>query len=125
MVEETTRPGTRTASGERTKPVPPAPAETEETKRPYLVIIGGAHLGEVHKLDGTPAIIGRSDDADIRIADDGISREHIEVVGEHARVTVRDLGSTNGTFHNGRKIDEVELVDGDKISIGSTTILKF
>src|SRR5450432_2395789 len=121
MVEETTRPGSRTASGERTKPVPPLPPETDETKRPYLVIIDGAHVGEIHKLSKTPAVIGRSHGADIRIADDGISREHIEVVGEHARVTVRDLGSTNGTFHNGRKGDEVELVDGDKISIGSTT----
>jgi two-component system cell cycle response regulator len=125
MVDEITRPGSRIASGERTRPVPPAPAETEESKRPYLVIIGGAHLGQIHKLGRTPAIIGRSQDADIMIADDGISREHIEIMGEHARVTVRDLGSTNGTFHNGHKVDEVELVDGDKISIGSTTILKF
>lgn len=121
MVEEVTR----TGSGERTKPVPPTPPETDETKRPYLVIIGGANIGQIHKLDGTPAIIGRSRDADITIADDGISREHIEVVGGHARVTVRDLGSTNGTFCNGRKVNEVVLDDGDRISIGSTTILKF
>jgi diguanylate cyclase (GGDEF)-like protein len=125
MVEETTGTGRRSPSGERTKPVPPAPPETPETKRPYLVIIGGDHLGAVHKIDKTPAIIGRGDDADIKIADDGISREHVEVLGELEHVTVRDLGSTNGTFHNGRKVDEVELVDGDKISIGSTTILKF
>jgi diguanylate cyclase (GGDEF)-like protein len=125
MVEETTQPGRRPPSGEFTKPVPPVPPETDEAKRPYLVIIGGDHLGEVHKIDRTPAIIGRSHGADIRIADDGISREHVEVVGEHAHVTVRDLGSTNGLFHNGRKVEKVELVDGDKISIGSTTILKF
>jgi diguanylate cyclase (GGDEF)-like protein len=125
MVEETTQPGRRALSGERTKPTPPVPPETEDSKRPYLVIIGGDHLGEIHKIDKTPAIIGRGHDADIRIADDGISREHVEVLGERERVTVRDLGSTNGTFHNGRKVDEVELYDGDKISIGSTTILKF
>jgi diguanylate cyclase (GGDEF)-like protein len=125
MVEETTGTGRRSPSGERTKPVSPAPPETAESKRPYLVIIGGDHLGAVHKIVKTPAIIGRGDDADIKIADDGISREHVEVLGEPEHVTVRDLGSTNGTFHNGRKIDEVELVDGDKISIGSTTILKF
>jgi diguanylate cyclase (GGDEF)-like protein len=123
MVEETTR--TRTGSGERTKPVPPLPAETDESKRPYLVVIGGDRVGQIHKIDKTPAIIGRGHEADIRIADDGISREHVEVTGERQHVTVRDLGSTNGTFHNGRKVDEVELEDGDKISIGSTTILKF
>jgi two-component system cell cycle response regulator len=125
MVEETTQPGRRPPSGERTKPVPPVPPETDENKRPYLVIIGGDQLGAVHKIDKTPSIIGRGRGADIRIADDGISREHVEVMGEHEHVTVRDLGSTNGTFHNGRKVDEVELFDGDKISIGSTTILKF
>jgi diguanylate cyclase (GGDEF)-like protein len=124
MVEETTQSGRR-RSGERTKPTPQVPPETEEDRRPYLVIIGGDHLGAIHKIDKTPAIIGRGDDADIRIADDGISREHVEVIGQREHVTVRDLGSTNGTFHNGRKVDEVELVDGDKISIGSTTILKF
>jgi diguanylate cyclase (GGDEF)-like protein len=125
MVEETTQPGRRNQSGEHTKPVPPPPPETAESKRPYFVIIGGDQLGEVRKIDKTPAIIGRGHDADIRIADDGISREHVEIIGEREQITVRDLGSTNGTFHNGRKVDEVELVDGDKISIGSTTILKF
>jgi diguanylate cyclase (GGDEF)-like protein len=125
MVEETTNPGRRSQSGERTKPTPPTPPETPESKRPYLVVIGGDHVGAIHKIDKTPAIIGRGREADIRIPDDGISREHVEVLGEREHVTVRDLGSTNGTFHNGRKVDEVELVDGDKISIGSTTILKF
>ncbi|HVU50454.1 MAG TPA: GGDEF domain-containing protein [Polyangia bacterium] len=125
MVEETTQPGRRSPSGERTKPTPPPPAERPEDKRPYLVIIAGDQLGEIRKIDKTPAIIGRGHEADIRIADDGISREHVEVIGEPEHVTVRDLGSTNGTFHNGRKVDEVELVDGDKLSIGSTTILKF
>ena len=38
---------------------------------------------------------------------------------------VEDLGSTNGTFCNGIKIDRRELVDGDKIMVGSSTILKF
>jgi diguanylate cyclase (GGDEF)-like protein len=123
MVEERTRPGLE--GTDSTNPAPPIPPEDEETKRPYLVVIGGAQVGEIHKLGKTPAIIGRSHHADIRIEDDGISRAHVEVAGERARVIVRDLGSTNGTFHNGRKVDEVELLDGDKLSIGSTTILKF
>jgi diguanylate cyclase (GGDEF)-like protein len=122
VVEERTSPGT---GGESTDPVMPVPPEVEENTRPYLVILGGAHVGEIHKIGKTRAIIGRSHGADIRIADGGISREHVEVAGEHARVTVRDLGSKNGTFHNGRKVEKVELADGDKISIGSTTILKF
>src|SRR5678816_2635364 len=38
---------------------------------------------------------------------------------------VEDMGSTNGTFCNGIKVDKRELVDGDKIMVGSSTILKF
>ena len=44
---------------------------------------------------------------------------------ETATSMLHDLGSTNGTFCNGLKVDKKELADGDKILVGSTTILKF
>jgi diguanylate cyclase (GGDEF)-like protein len=44
---------------------------------------------------------------------------------EGEKIIVVDLGSTNGTFVNGIKVDRKELADGDKIMVGSTTILKF
>jgi diguanylate cyclase (GGDEF)-like protein len=99
--------------------------DTKETRRPYLIIISGAHLGELHKLGRTRTIIGRGAGADIRLVDDGISREHVELLIDGDRVTVRDLGSTNGTYRNGLRIAAEELADGDKVSIGATTILKF
>lgn len=65
--------------------------------------------------------LGRGPDSDIRIDDPGVSRHHADiVVGSH--VLLRDLGSTNGTFVDGTRINECRLSDGAKIRLGSTTL---
>jgi two-component system cell cycle response regulator len=94
--------------------------------RAYLVVLAGASVGEMYKIDGAKTIIGRGTKAQIRLLDDGISREHAQLVMIKDRVVLQDLGSTNGTYCNGLKVEaNKELVDGDKILVGSTTILKF
>jgi len=93
--------------------------------RAYLVVLAGASVGEMYKVETEKTVIGRGQKANIRLLDDGISREHAQVVIEGSRVYLEDLGSTNGTFCNGIKVDRKELADGDKILVGSTTILKF
>ncbi|MDY0004660.1 MAG: GGDEF domain-containing protein, partial [Polyangia bacterium] len=91
----------------------------------YLIAIAGTHLGEMHKVEGT-LDIGRDKSAGIRLVDDGISRRHCQVRQlPMGKLLVKDLGSTNGTFANGKRIDSEVLSDGDKIQIGSNTILKF
>jgi diguanylate cyclase (GGDEF)-like protein len=80
----------------------------------------------MYKLFRRETVIGRSSDADLRLADDGISRRHAVVTVDGDQVSLRDLGSVNGTFWNGsRLLRSVELRDGDKISMGGTTVLKF
>ena len=93
--------------------------------RAYLVVLAGASVGEMYKVEGAKTIIGRGQKAQIRLFDDGISREHAQILIEGDHIVLQDLGSTNGTFCNGLKVDRRELVDGDKILVGSTTILKF
>jgi len=104
-----------------------APVATGGVKRDraYLVVLAGASVGEMYKIDGEKTIIGRGQKAQIRLYDDGISREHAQLVVEGSRIFLQDLGSTNGTYCNGLQVDKKELVDGDKILVGSTTILKF
>jgi two-component system cell cycle response regulator len=103
---------------------PKAPAGGKRD-RAYLVVLAGASVGEMYKVEGDKVVIGRGQKAQIRLFDDGISREHAQIVLEGNQIILQDLGSTNGTFCNGLKVDRRELVDGDKILVGSTTILKF
>lgn len=88
-------------------------------------MIGGRQVGQMFKIDGE-TVIGRSTDAAIQITDDGISRQHLRITeDEQGRVVLTDLGSRNGTSVNGERVSTRMLEDGDKIQIGSTTILKF
>ena len=104
----------------------PLAPEGGKRDRAYLVVLAGASVGEMYKIEGEKTIIGRGQKATIRLLDDGISREHAQLVLIKDRIVLQDLGSTNGTYCNGLKVEaNKELVDGDKILVGSTTILKF
>ncbi|MFQ6021860.1 MAG: diguanylate cyclase [Acidiferrobacterales bacterium] len=94
---------------------------------PYFIVISGGPVGLMYKLavEG-PMVIGRGLDADIRLEDDGVSRRHAQVTttrdGDHI---LEDLGSSNGTFVNGSAIKHHTLKDGEKVQIGSVSVLKF
>ena len=103
----------------------PAAPEGGKRDRAYLVVLAGSSVGEMYKIESERTVIGRGQKAQIRLLDDGISREHAQLVLQGERIVLQDLGSTNGTYCNGLKVDKKELVDGDKILVGSTTILKF
>ncbi|MEO7422411.1 MAG: DUF3662 and FHA domain-containing protein [Ornithinibacter sp.] len=108
-------------------PAPEAPAPPARSKRanpadrPWLDVDG-----ERYPLMGAMTILGRDDSADIILDDPGISRRHSELRvttdGPHFVSTVRDLGSTNGTFVNGERITSEHLRDGDRITVGRTSI---
>src|SRR6188474_1095318 len=91
----------------------------------YLVVISGPSFGEMYKLKGDRSVLGRGERTDIRVLDDGVSREHASIERDGGKVVLVDMGSTNGTFCNGTRVQRQDLTDGDKISIGATTILRF
>jgi hypothetical protein len=66
------------------------------------------------------ARIGRSETSEIVLADPSVSREHAVVEIRAGEPVVRDLGSTNGTFVNGRRVRAQSLRDGDELVLGST-----
>jgi len=67
--------------------------------------------------------IGRDVANDIVITDSKVSRNHLQISNEDGHFTITDLGSTNGTFVNGCKIDgEIEICVGDIIKIGNTVL---
>jgi two-component system cell cycle response regulator len=91
----------------------------------YLIVLAGNAMGEMFKLSRKQTVIGRGQTAHIRMMDEGVSREHCEIQVEGDSMILHDLGSTNGTFCRGARIDRHTLEDGDKILVGSSTVLKF
>jgi two-component system cell cycle response regulator len=91
----------------------------------YLIVLAGSAMGEMFKLSRKQTIIGRGQAAHIRMMDEGVSREHCEIQVEGDTMILHDLGSTNGTFCRGTRVDRHVLEDGDKILVGSNTVLKF
>jgi hypothetical protein len=82
--------------------------------------------GMRHPLEPPGLVIGRGNDADLRINDPGVSRRHAEIrvfPGETVpQVSVVDLGSTNGMLVNGTRVEHAMLDDGATVKIGNTTM---
>lgn len=76
--------------------------------------------GVVHPVTSARVVLGRSRECDVTLADSNVSRRHAELVQEGATYWLVDLGSTNGTLLNGRRITREKLQPGDRITIGST-----
>lgn len=70
------------------------------------------------RLPKEKSIIGKGDEADIRVSDDFTSKLHALIYREKDEFYISDLGSTNGTFLNDQKIMKEKLKDGDRIRIG-------
>jgi two-component system cell cycle response regulator len=92
--------------------------------RAYLIVLAGSHVGEMIPLKET-TVIGRGGEADVRLLDTRMSRQHCRFIVEAGVTFVEDLGSSNGTYVNGSRVARHKLIDGDKIQVGETTILKF
>lgn len=97
------------------------PRRTNPADRPWLDVDG-----ERYPLMGAITVLGRDDSADIILDDPGISRRHSEIRvtqdGPNTVATIRDLGSTNGTFVNGEQVTTAHLEGGDRITVGRTSV---
>jgi hypothetical protein len=74
-------------------------------------------------LNGERVIVGRASTADIRLGDSNVSREHAALEREDSGWSVRDLGSTNGTFVNGEPVQHRRLRNGDVIVVGVSELV--
>jgi hypothetical protein len=100
----------------------PDPTETQVRRATAVLDINGERL----PLMPPGIVVGRGNDADLRVNDPGVSRRHVEFrVTDDAggpRVSVHDLGSTNGVLVNGKRVDDATLADGAEVRIGNTTL---
>jgi pSer/pThr/pTyr-binding forkhead associated (FHA) protein len=79
--------------------------------------------GRAHRITSRTFVIGRSRECDLTLTDGNASRRHAEIVQEADTYVVVDLGSTNGTELNGKRITREELTDGDRITVGATDLV--
>lgn len=95
--------------------------------RAFLLITRGANTGHALALDRSAVVIGRAEDVDLQVPDRAVSTVHAIVrIDPDGAASIQDLRSTNGTRVNGRKITtEHPLKEGDEITIGAATSLKF
>jgi hypothetical protein len=83
-----------------------------------LVVSRGPNAGSRYLLDSPVTTAGRHPDSDLFLDDVTVSRRHAEVDRTPDGYMLRDVGSLNGTYVNGERVEKHELRDGDVVQIG-------
>ena len=101
---------------------PSAPAAPRRQPTRYQPVI--EFDGHRHPITSSSVILGRSSEAGILVDDTGVSRRHLEIRTTSGRSYAVDLGSTNGSYVNGQRVDgQVELTDGSTITMGRSRLV--
>ena len=99
------------------------PDRDEATMNYVLQVVRGRSATTTLKLAEGVTSLGRHDDCIIRIKSSQVSRRHCEIHDVDGKLTVRDLGSSNGTFVNGQRVlGQQPLKVGDELTVGSVTL---
>ncbi len=93
--------------------------------RHLLVRVKGAELGRVSRLPPEQFRIGRSQDCELWLGDDGVSRKHARIYQEGNAYLIEDTESANGTFVQGQRASRQLLRDGDVIQFGPTAVFRY
>lgn len=101
-------------------PKPPAPRRGQPTQ---AAVVQGVNTGITADLAKAPILIGRGNDAAIRLDDDYVSTRHARIVSSSGQWFVEDLGSTNGTYLGTQRITQpVPVGLGSQIRVGKTIV---
>jgi len=93
------------------------------TVRPVLKVLAGASEGRTFRIESAETTIGRSQEADIHLDDEAMSRFHAQILFHNMEFRIKDLESANGTILNGSEVSEYALRHNDKIMVGETMLL--
>jgi hypothetical protein len=88
-----------------------------------LIITDDSGSEKVVLLRPGRQVVGRSETSDICIPHGSVSSTHCELLLDSDQVTLRDLGSTNGTFHHASRVQELNIRPGDRVRLGSVDVL--
>ncbi len=103
---------------------PPAADEAAVGTGPQaeLAIEAGPDAGHNHRAGDHAVRLGRSPDNDVILRDPATSGHHARLERRGEQFWIVDLGSTNGTFVNGEAVQEKQLNDGDRLTIGQNSV---
>ena len=87
-----------------------------------FIVKGPNGVEKAYPMRALAVTIGRSDQCDIAVKDSSMSGKHAEISKINGEIRVKDLGSANGIWLNGERVDDVELFDGDVLRLGQTSI---
>jgi len=96
-------------------PVP----QTIHRGKPTLTVTKGPLQGQVFCLDPLPVNIGRDPECDLFLNNMTVSRHHAVIEKEDDKLMLKDLGSLNGTWIDGKVTDHAELTDGTLVQVGT------
>ncbi|HEX5101485.1 MAG TPA: GGDEF domain-containing protein [Polyangiaceae bacterium] len=104
----------------------PGASKRQAKDRHLLIRARGAQLGQVLKLGTQPHRVGRANECEIWLSDDGVSRKHATIVFENGNYAIEDTGSANGTFVGGQKVEARSVLrDGDLIQFGPQAVFRY
>ncbi|NLL83001.1 MAG: FHA domain-containing protein [Lentisphaerae bacterium] len=89
----------------------------------HLILTGGTGQGKRYELSAEVTRLGRRPDNDVSLASGSVSSTHAEIVKTTEGFELRDLGSTNGTFLNGERVDTVRIFRNDIIRLGDVSLM--
>ncbi|MFN2548135.1 MAG: FHA domain-containing protein [Myxococcales bacterium] len=87
-----------------------------------FIVKGPNGVEKAFPMRSITVTIGRSDACEISVKDSSMSGKHAEISKINGEIRVKDLGSANGIWLNGERVDDVELYDGDVLRCGQTSI---
>ena len=88
-----------------------------------LAVIAGSQAGSVFPITKPRVYLGRGSAMDVQIKDSEVSRRHAMLEVRKGKVTLIDMGATNGTWVGGERAEEAELQNQGEFTIGSTTLM--
>src|SRR5262245_37465380 len=96
----------------------------KDTERAYLLVLEGGSSRMIHLPRHGAMLIGRADEAEVKLADESVSRRHARITIAAGEASVSDLESFNGTRVNGEPVlGARELSSGDVIAIGDVVLV--
>ena len=114
---------TAAGTGRAPKPAKQAKPAKKRGSPTHVTVVQGSNTGISADLASAPVLIGRGNDAAIRLDDDYVSTRHARIVASGDQWYVEDLGSTNGTYLGSQRITQPMPIGlGSQVRIGKTIL---